>query len=95
MTLDKLQSVLTNITNCDAWSIQLLRIRTSKKTGTNYVGASIKLEPLGKITDLVKTISKKCIDNLDRETGTYIRLQEYDGTTDAITIYTLDISNKQ
>lgn len=92
MTLDELQSILNKMTNCDTWSIQLLRIKTSKRAGTSYASTSIKLEPPGKLTDFVKTILQKCTDNIDNEIGTYARLREYDGTTDADTIYTLNIN---
>ncbi len=35
---------------CEAWSIQLLRIKTSKVKGTEYAAMSVNITPQGKIS---------------------------------------------
>ena len=59
MSLSKLKTLFENLKTCDTWSIQLLKIKTSKKNGTSYVGREITLNPQGKLFEFVNEISDK------------------------------------
>lgn len=89
MSLEKLQSAFKCLNRCEAWSIQLLRIKTSKIKGTEYAAFSVNLSPQGKLNQFVEEISDHYIKGDKCELNTSLRVQEYDGTMDGNTIYTL------
>ena len=89
MSLERLQSAFTCLNRCEAWAIQLLRIKTSKTKGTEYAAFSINLSPQGKLNQFVEEISDQYIKEDKCELNTSLRVQEYDGTMDGNTIYTL------
>lgn len=89
MSLQKIQSAFEHMNEYDAWSIQLLRIKTTKAAGTIYAAVSVTLTPHGKLTELVKEISKHYIENEKGELNSFSRVQDYDGTTDGDAIYKL------
>lgn len=91
MSLERLQSAFKYLNRCEAWSIQLLRIKTSKTKGTEYAAFSINLSPQGKLKQFVEEISDHYSKEDKHELNSSLRVQEYDGTMDGNTIYTLRI----
>ena len=47
MTLERIKAVFAALPNCAAWSLQLLKINTSKQNRTSYTGREIALSPEG------------------------------------------------
>lgn len=47
MSISKIKSIFENAATCEAWSLQLLRIKNSKRNGTTYCGREIALSPEG------------------------------------------------
>lgn len=90
MSLDKIRLAFASMNKCEAWSIQLLRIKSSKKKGTEYAAMSVNLTPQGKLTEFVKEISGHYIDVEKSELKTFLRVQNYDGTTEGNSIYKLN-----
>ena len=89
MSLEKLQSAFKCLNRCEVWAIQLLRIKTSKTKGTEYAAFSINLSPQGKLNQFVEEISDH-YSKVDKcELNSSLRVQEYDGTMDGNTVYTL------
>lgn len=93
MSLEKIQLAFVAMDSCEAWSIQLLRIKISKNKGTEYAAFSVNLTPQGKLTDIVKEISEHFIGGEKNELKSFVRVQDYDGTTDGNIIYKLNIQD--
>lgn len=93
MSLQKIQLAFIAMDNCEAWSIQLLRIKISKNKGTVYAAFSVNLAPQGKLTEIVKEISEHFVDGEKNELKSFVRVQDYDGTTDGNIIYKLNIQD--
>lgn len=89
MSLDKIKSVFENTGECEAWSLQLLRIQNLKNLGTVYAAVSVTLTPQGKLTELVKEISEHYVETEKGALNSFSRVQDYDGTTDSDVIYRL------
>lgn len=93
MTLDKMKAVFTALPNCKAWSLQLLKINTSKQNGTSYIGREITLAPEGSLTSFVNEISDRYINESKGVLDTYHNIMEYDGSTVDKVIYSLSKTN--
>lgn len=93
MSLQKIQLAFKTLNTCDAWSIQLLRIKTSKNKGTEYASISINLTPQGKLKDVVGEITEHFVAGENYELKSYLRVQDYDGTTEGNVIYKLNAQN--
>lgn len=92
MSLGRIQSIFENLDKCDAWSIQLLGIQTSKIRNTTYTGTSIRLTPDGKLNEFVKEIMNHYSDHEKGALKAFSGVQDYDGTTHADIIYKLDMN---
>lgn len=54
MTLERIKAVFAALPNCAAWSLQLLKINTSKQNRTSYTGRKIALFPEGTLASLLQ-----------------------------------------
>ena len=52
MSLKPIKRVFEHINDVKDWTIEIVQIVTSKRTGTSYVGREIILEPQNKLNDL-------------------------------------------
>lgn len=94
MSISKIKSVFENMESCDAWSLQLLQIKNSKRTGTTYCGREIILSPEGTLTRFLSEISNRyCSKEKGLETK-FEGVTEYDGSTIDKTIYKLSAENE-
>lgn len=94
MTLEKMKTVFAALPNCAAWSLQLLKINTSKRSGTSYIGREIALSPDGTLASFVAEISDRYIDGSKGVLNSYHDITEYNGSTVDRVIYWLDKTNK-
>ena len=88
-----MKTVFAALPNCTAWSLQLLKINTSKQSGTSYIGREIILSPEGTLTSFVKEISDRYIDESKGVLSSYHDITEYAGSTVDKVIYSLSKSN--
>ncbi len=93
MSLLELENVFKNINSCSAWSIQLLKIKTSKRYGTSYIGREIKLSPKGRLQQFIDEISINYIGSEKGILSSYTDVTEYDGSAVGKTIYSLGVEN--
>ena len=93
MTLDEIKAVFATLPNCTAWSLQLLKINTSKQRGTSYIGREIVLSPEGTLTSFVKEISDRYINESKSILSSYHDIIEYDGSTVDKVIFSLSKTN--
>lgn len=56
MSISKLQEIFAALPYADTWSLQLLRVKTSKRSGTIYTGREITFTPPGKLNEFVSEI---------------------------------------
>lgn len=93
MSIDKLQKIFAAMPQNDAWSLQLLRIKTSKRDGTSYTGREIAFNPVGKLNEFVTEISQRYTDAEKGVLKTFFGITVYDGSTIDKTVYTLPVLN--
>ena len=94
MTLEKMKTVFAALPNCTAWSLQLLKINTSKQSGTSYIGREIALSPEGTLASFVAEISDRYIDESKGVLNSYHDITEYNGSTVDRVIYWLNKTNE-
>ena len=94
MSLEVLKSAFGEIKNCSSWSLQLLKIKTSKSAGTRYASRQIQLEPASEITSFVEELSKKYLSQGKGSLDSYADISDYDGTASRTTIYRLSKDNE-
>ena len=89
MSLDKLRTVFKEIKQCNAWSLQLLRISFSKKDGVSYSCMEVRLHPDDEVEKLVSDISERYTNDKNGKLSSYQKVTEYDGQAEATFIYKL------
>lgn len=89
MSLDIIKSVFQNLSTGTNWSLQLLNIKTSKRTGTGYSSRQITLTPTERLNTLINDIAAIYTGNGKKAVTMYRAVREYDGTADAFTVYKL------
>ena len=93
MSIELLNSVFDCVHLTTDWSLQLLRISTSKREGTKYASRQIILNPPGTLNTFVKELAQRYRSNGKGSLGSYNSLIDYDGTADGMTIYKLNKDN--
>ena len=81
------------MSKCSNWSLQLLKISTSKTAGTKYASRQIQLEPASETVSFISEISKKYLSRGKGSLDSYTDIVDYDGTASGTTIYKLDKEN--
>ena len=94
MSLEKIQTVFSNLPAYDVWSLQLLQIKTSKRNGTSYTGREISFSPVGKLNSFVSEISERYINEEKGVLKAFLGILDYDGSTIDKTVYKLGIDNE-
>lgn len=94
MSLDKLNKIFTAIPRCTAWSLQLLKIKTSKRDGTSYTGREIKFTPANKLDEFISEISIRYTNDDKGILKSFLSVTDYDGSTIDKTVYTLSVNNE-
>ena len=93
MSIEKVRNIFASLSTCTAWSIQLLQIKDSKRTGTSYAGCEVIFSPEGTLASFVQDISDRYISDKKDVLSSYHGIIEYDGSTVDNIIYKLDHSN--
>lgn len=94
MSISKIKSIFENVATCEAWSLQLLQIKNSKRNGTTYCGREITLSPKGTLTNFLSEISDRYCSQEKGLEKMFESVTDYDGSTVDKTIYKLTTSNK-
>ncbi len=94
MSLDKLNKIFTAIPRCTAWSLQLIKIKTSKRDGTSYTGREIKFTPANKLDEFISEISIRYTNDDKGILKSFLGVTNYDGSTIDKTVYTLSVNNE-
>lgn len=94
MSISKIKSIFENAATCEAWSLQLLRIKDSKRSGTTYCGREIALSPEGTLTNFLSEISDRYCSQEKGLEKMFESVTDYDGSTVDKTIYKLTTSNE-
>ena len=93
MSIANLKKIFDSLSSCEAWSLQLLKIKTLKRDGTIYAGREITLAPRGKLNEFVNDISKRYTGSKG-ELNTFLNIMDYDGSAIAKTVYKLNTANE-
>ena len=93
MSIELLNSVFDSVHRTTEWSLQLLRITTSKREGTKYASRQIILDPAGTLDTFVKELAQRYRSNGKGSLSSFNGVSEYDGTADGLTVYKLQKDN--
>lgn len=93
MSLDLLKNVLMKLPDCDSWTAQILKITTSKRSGTSYLCRDLLFSPDDRLHDFVKEVSEKYVKNEKSDFYKFTGISEYDGSTLGEMIYKLEADN--
>lgn len=77
MSLDIIKSVFENLSAGTNWSLQLLNIKTSKRTGTGYSSRQITIAPNERLATLINDIAAVYIGNGKKAIATYRSVRDY------------------
>lgn len=94
MSLIGIKSVFENLESCTGWSLQLLNIKVSKRTGIGYSSRQISLSPSERILSLIRGISQIYGKNGKKDLSMYEEVRDYDGTANNRVIYRMNRSNR-
>ena len=89
LSLEIIKSVFKKLSTGTNWSLQLLNIKTSKRIGTGYSSRQITLTPNERLATLINDIAAVYNGNGKKAVTSYRTVREYDGTSDAFTVYRL------
>lgn len=82
------------IPGCTAWSLQILKVKTSKRDGTSYTSREITFTPSGKLNEFVAEISERYTNADKGILKSFLGITGYDGSTIDKIIYTLSVNNE-
>lgn len=94
MSISKLQEIFAALPYADTWSLQLLRVKTSKRSGTIYTGREITFTPPGKLNEFVSEISSRYIDSSSGILQSFLEVMNYDGSSIDKTVYKLQAESE-
>lgn len=93
MSVQILHDVFNALPSCDAWSLQLLKIKTSSRANTTYMSREIAIKPAEQLDDFVSEIAKSYIGPIG-SLKEFKEVRNYDGSALNKTIYKLPINSK-
>lgn len=93
MSLESLQEIISSLGSSNSWSLQLLRITNSRRTGTQYASRQVILSPNGKLSDFISDLSARYTGARNNLSQLYTGVYEYDGSAISNRIYKLVRSN--
>ena len=88
--LSDIRNILQNLNHAKNWSLQVLQIKFSKRSGTEYIGREITFEPAGRLEKFVSEVSDFYVGEKGSFDAKFTSLSEYDGSANGKTIYKLD-----
>lgn len=94
MSLGAIKNAFQDLKTGTNWSLQLLNIKTSKRTGTGYSSRQITLSPKERMGTLINDVVAIYTGTGKKSLDTFREVREYDGTADALTVYKLDANNE-
>ena len=93
MSIQKLRGIFEALDTSEGWNLQLLRVATSKRTGTSYIGRMIHIDPDKKLNEMVSNIKEKYTKK-GGELERFTDCVEYDGSAVNTTVYKMKTSNE-
>lgn len=93
MSLEKVKAAFAVLPTYSSMSLQLLRIKTSQRTGTCYTGREIILSPEGKLKSFTSEISERYTKPDKGVLCAFNSVTNYDGCSIGHTIYRLKTDN--
>ncbi|MDL2302466.1 DUF4868 domain-containing protein [Lachnospiraceae bacterium OttesenSCG-928-D06] len=93
MSTEFVKMAFASLNTNPAWTLQLLRIKNSRREGTSYAGREISLFPEGRLNTFVSEIVDHYTDENRGALKSYTGIWEYDGTTLDKTIYKIKTDN--
>lgn len=94
MSIDKLNKIFAAMPNHTDWSIQLLKIKSSKRDGTSYIGREIQFTSASKLNEFISEISSRYTNDNNGVLKSFLGITEYDGSTIDKTVYTLSVKDE-
>lgn len=93
MSISYVKTILENISTCEAWSLQILKIHHTKRDGSSYLSREINISPTGRLSEHINKLANKYLHDEKNGLEQYTDCREYDGSSDAQVIYKLNCTN--
>lgn len=94
MSISVIKNIFENLHTCDSWSLQILQIKNSKRSGTTYFAREITLSPDGSLNNFLAEISDKYCSSEGEIDAMFEDVIDYDGSTIAKRIYKLSAESE-
>lgn len=94
VSISKLETIFKTMPMCDSWSLQLMKVNTTKREGTSYLGREIIFSPTDKMEKFILEISKRYVEGQKAILKSYLNVMDYDGSTMDKTLYKLRIDSE-
>ena len=89
MSISAIKTALENLNTFQNWSLQLLNIKVSQRSGIDYRSRQITLTPANRLTELLDEITSTYLKIGKDKLSQYRDVLDYDGSADALNIYKL------
>ena len=93
MSIEYLTSLFQKLPYCNTWSILLLRIASSRRTGVHYSAREISLHPPGRLSEFISEISNDYVGHNNAKMCGYTDVLEYDGEAINRVIYKISTND--
>ena len=77
MSNQYLKDIFSKLTECDAWSLQVVQVKNSTKNGTTYICREVEVEPNGRLLQYIKTTAEYY--NSDKGIDSFSSVDDYTG----------------
>lgn len=93
MPLDEIKEIIDKLDNCETWSVNMLKFKSTEREGYSCFAREIKFRSNKELMNYISSIKENYIGKkslLEK----YIEIREYDGSTEGNVIYELDINSE-
>lgn len=92
MSKQYLKEIFTHLTECRAWSLQVVQVKNSSKNGTSYICREVKIEPNDRLLQYTAEIT--AYYNSDKGIDSFSSVDDYTGDVVDHVIYKLKKDNQ-
>lgn len=92
MSKQYLKNIFDKLTECNAWSLQIVQVKNSNKSGTSYICREVATEPVDKLLEFVGEIQNHYCS--DEGIESFASVDDYTGDVVSHVIYKLEKDNQ-
>lgn len=92
MSKQYLKEIFSKLTECQAWSLQIVQIKNSSRTGISYICREVTIDPQDRLLQYISSIADYY--NSDKGIDSFSSVDDYTGDVVAHVIYKLSKENQ-